>query len=430
MSVAQLDSLAAIIARQWAALARVVGAADSGGHGRVFAASAQQLNSLVARQSEARIELDRGFCYVNGYPARMGPETRLALADLEGRLRRKSIGGFRLRGAVDGGAIIALFRLLTDEPDAGSIMDRQERLDRAGGRVLELLPPRQVLVSAAIAAAQRARSASALTVWTAAALAISAVAAEAGGTVGSPELLRALGSLADLVREDPVQVQRLLALREPMRPPTGSALRTVLIVLLLGNALGMDRGRLTELALVGVMSALWCPEGTHDERVAAVVRSLAGRGADVMSSRRALALFDQAPAVGRGAHLYGRILGVAREYERMTSGDGDSPPMLPEEAYSTMQGGAVDRELLAMLARVLGRYPLGTGVRLDSGELALVYHPPTDPTQPTRPVVRLRSGQENGKVVDLADTAGGGRQVVEGVDPRTISADLCRALFR
>jgi HD-GYP domain-containing protein (c-di-GMP phosphodiesterase class II) len=82
----------------------------------------------------------------------------------------------------------------------------------------------------------------------------------------------------------------------------------------------------------------------------------------------------------------------------------------PDEALATMvpeAGVGFDEIILKVFAQMLGFYPVGSLVRLDTGELAIVFEPNSEPSQSNRPRVRLitdTNGRKiGGDIVDLSD---------------------------
>ena len=76
-------------------------------------------------------------------------------------------------------------------------------------------------------------------------------------------------------------------------------------------------------------------------------------------------------------------------------------------------GGGHDRLLVKAFANVIGLYPAGVLVELDSGEVAVVAAQNSDPRFGMRPRVKIvvdaRGGNVEGAIVDLADTHRDGR---------------------
>jgi hypothetical protein len=114
------------------------------------------------------------------------------------------------------------------------------------------------------------------------------------------------------------------------------------------------------------------------------------------------------------------------------------PARTPDEALRELVDGGgtrYDPDLVRVFASVLGIYPLGTLVRLDTGELAIVFH--VDPSTPCRPLVKIAiaadgSGQADGEILDLGDRDGEGkyrRSIVGTVDPAAAGINVHACLW-
>jgi HD-GYP domain-containing protein (c-di-GMP phosphodiesterase class II) len=107
------------------------------------------------------------------------------------------------------------------------------------------------------------------------------------------------------------------------------------------------------------------------------------------------------------AHPISRIVSVAEAYDDLTTPGSFQAPLLPDEALTLLLQGQprpFDPVVLALLVNLLGLYPPGTAVLLDTGAIGVVVHP--NPDQASRPVIAIvRDAQgENvdGDIVDLA----------------------------
>jgi hypothetical protein len=99
-------------------------------------------------------------------------------------------------------------------------------------------------------------------------------------------------------------------------------------------------------------------------------------------------------------------------------------------------GGTVfDPKLLEVFVRLVGIYPVGSLVRLNSGELALVVK--ANPTDPSRPFVRLlfdRSGrrfaeEQEVDLTELEPESGRFRRtIIMAVDPASKNFDVAKYL--
>jgi HD-GYP domain-containing protein (c-di-GMP phosphodiesterase class II) len=111
----------------------------------------------------------------------------------------------------------------------------------------------------------------------------------------------------------------------------------------------------------------------------------------------------------RGEHVFSRIVAVANAYDAMTTRRSYRHALTPDEALRELwkhAGTRYDSGIVHTFANVVGLYPLGTLVRLSSGEEAVVYH--VDPSAPRHPVVKIVRAADGsrpsvGRIVDLAE---------------------------
>jgi HD-GYP domain-containing protein (c-di-GMP phosphodiesterase class II) len=133
----------------------------------------------------------------------------------------------------------------------------------------------------------------------------------------------------------------------------------------------------------------------------------------------------------RPVSLFGRILAIADVFDAMTSPRIYRPEVIsPDRALGLMlekAGKDFDPILLKVFINMLGTYPVGTVLQLDTKELGLVVDMPKE-GDPTRPQVMLlvddkQGGFGRGKVVSLAernpDTGEFRRNFVKSYHPST-----------
>jgi HD-GYP domain-containing protein (c-di-GMP phosphodiesterase class II) len=135
--------------------------------------------------------------------------------------------------------------------------------------------------------------------------------------------------------------------------------------------------------------------------------------------------------------LFGRILQIADAYDAMTT-----PRVYKKNPYTLDQtlaimlkdsGGHFDPTLLKIFIALVGVYPVGSLVLLDSGELGIVSKPNPDPKWIERPQVILlsRDGKEEGthQVIDLTETDGKENfrwGIVKTLDPNQYHIDIAK----
>lgn len=274
------------------------------------------------------------------------------------------------------------------------------------------------------------------------------------------KLIRAVQGLHGLLaRKSGRTLLALTLIKDADEPAINHAVNTCLLTLLLANKVGVPR---TQAVYAGVAALLHgvgkfrtsaevlakaedarTPAerqeyGDHPYR--AVGAFLETRRLDDALLTSALVAFqyeadDEQPVTSRPPeelHPLARMVAVCEAYDALTSPSPGRPAVLPDKALTKLLAGQprpFDEGLVGLFAGLLGIYPPGSAVKLDTGELAFVMHPnPDDPQRPLLAVVRDAAGRVvNGDVLDLAETTreGGYRHsIVSTVDPARVGIDL------
>lgn len=138
-------------------------------------------------------------------------------------------------------------------------------------------------------------------------------------------------------------------------------------------------------------------------------------------------------------HLYSRIVAIADAYDAMTTMRAYRAPLRPDRAISVLlreSRKAFDPTLVKVFINMLGIYPVGTVVRLSTGEIGVVYE--ANPNDLLRPKVKIAIDAErrrvDGPVVDLTDIAKGGssfvRTIIECAEEADIGVDAAAQVQR
>ena len=110
-----------------------------------------------------------------------------------------------------------------------------------------------------------------------------------------------------------------------------------------------------------------------------------------------------------GLHLFSRIVAIAKAYDAMTTQRSFRSALAPDEAIreiSEHSGSRYDADLARIFINMMGIYPLGTLIEMDTGEWGLVFH--VDSSSPRRPLVKLVQASDgtrldHGEIVDLGE---------------------------
>ncbi len=143
----------------------------------------------------------------------------------------------------------------------------------------------------------------------------------------------------------------------------------------------------------------------------------------------------------KGVSLFGRIIQIADAYDAMTTPRVYRKiPYTPEQALAIMlkeRGVNFDPILLKLFIGVVGLYPVGSLVLLDTHEVGIVLKTNPDPQQLDRPQIILIKqegyGKDRVKMVDLAETDSQGRyrrSVVKTLDPNKYHIDIAKYFIR
>ncbi len=135
--------------------------------------------------------------------------------------------------------------------------------------------------------------------------------------------------------------------------------------------------------------------------------------------------------------LFGRIIQIADSYDAMTTPRiYKKIPFTPEQALALMLRERTvhfDPLLLKLFIGLVGIYPIGSLVLLNTRELGIVYKPSHDPRWLDRPTVILVARNETGtakkEMADLTETDGAGRykrSVIKTLDPYQYHIDIAK----
>lgn len=130
-------------------------------------------------------------------------------------------------------------------------------------------------------------------------------------------------------------------------------------------------------------------------------------------------------------HLFTQVVAIGDFFDASTSARRtDRKPLLPDQAVQAIVAGGGTRfepTLAKLFFHTVGAYPVGSVVRLSSGEIAVVFRTAEGhPLQP--PLKMVRDAQ--GAVIDpvLVDLSQDGRRIAYSIDPIKASIDLAAYL--
>ena len=278
------------------------------------------------------------------------------------------------------------------------------------------------------------------------------------GRIPSTKTLRGVvDRMADITIREPSTLLGLAMIKDYDNYTFFHSVNVGILAMALGTAVGMEKEDLRELGMAGflhdvgktrVSKNILNKPGRLSPEEFEIMKRHAEDGARIIgeiegvSHRVAQAVlghhigFDRSGyppwAVELPFERLCDIIAVADCYDAITTLRVYNPPLNPREAVETIRGLAgsqLNPELVEAFAGMLGRYPVGTLVRLDTNEIAVVVRP----SSPGRdcPVVKVvKDGR--GRVLpspvvkDLAREEG--VAIVAVVDPALAAIEVCRYL--
>lgn len=424
------------------------------------------INTLWAALGAIRFQFVDDVAYLNDVRLRLDNSASELVEWLRGEFTSRGLGGLAFARPVDTAALreflVVLARPVESEEDAVRL---RESLSSMKDLALEILGPRSFADDGAVEEIRIDKKTFALQTYAKALVAARECvdAMKAGEDPLSIRLpvVRIVQDLIDIATERVNLLLKIGAIKKADQYVAGHAANTCVLSIIIGKALSVDRLLLVDLGTSAFLAdlgfALIDPEllerteqlddASRSELVTLMtghVRTMLGhaRISDAVI-RRAVVAFEhhrpfKDPATGQpnNLHLFSRIVAVADAYDALTTIRPWRPGFAPDEALKILTreaGQRFDPLVVKVLVNLLGVYPLGSAVVLNSGEVAVVYHNSNDPRHFETPWVRVLRDAE-GQLVkrtlirNLAEHRGAGGKIVgnasaehlTGLDPASL----------
>ncbi len=231
-------------------------------------------------------------------------------------------------------------------------------------------------------------------------------------------------SLVQMAEEGLDELLALTTLRDPKLAGAAHDLMVTIYSLCIGRALDLSRRDLVRLGVAALGHNLG--EALLETSLFELPRELSPRELDTIRRHPLLGLghilkaygftpgsIDRAvvaaehhvhadgeggyPVTGAPPHLFSRIVAVADVFDAISSDRPHRPARPPDHALKVLlrsTDGRLDPVLVRTLVGVIGRYPPGSCVELDTGELAIVIAPGAGLSPLTRPRVLLVTDED------------------------------------
>jgi HD-GYP domain-containing protein (c-di-GMP phosphodiesterase class II) len=229
---------------------------------------------------------------------------------------------------------------------------------------------------------------------------------------------RTAQSLLDVLADDPITLLGLTQLQAYRQHLAYHLVHVSIVSLLIGRHAGLSRPELVQLGMTALLheigarelpeSLLACPTPLSPTAQAAlgqlpllsVRRLLALPGLGTEGMARIVAMFENRAHVPH-VHTYhaqytadvrAQIVAVADAYDHLTTSRLGHTALPPDQAVSVLlhsQEGKFAPWAVRLLVTAIGRYPIGTIVELDTGELGIVCDQPEEGRPGNQPQLRL-----------------------------------------
>ena len=289
---------------------------------------------------------------------------------------------------------------------------------------------------------------------------------KSGEKVNIKKAKRIIETMVDQILDEEKLLLSMTAIKDYDEYTYHHSVNVSILTIALGQRLGLSKKMLTELGVVALFHDIGKIEipsevlnkstnFTEDEwklmkrhPVWGVKAILRLRGLDITAIRSAIVAFEHHmnynlsgyPKVRKYTELdfYSKIVSLVDQYDAMTSSRVYSRiPLPPDKALSVMMeraGTQLDPLLFKFFINMVGVFPIGTLVMLDSRELGLVYE--SDAVFADRPrvliIIDKKGERVNGPVVNLTEKDDNGkyyRSIVKTLDPNKYKINIAEYLL-
>ncbi len=420
---------------------------------RPVAAMVEMTNSVVPKEGRVSFQAKDKALFVNGTKLRLSTDEYELAREIFAFFEERGIGGFTIEGVMDTAAVRALLSALVYTPER-----RYERLDAAVKAAHLPFRLNKPLGSGKKSKAEVTLERRSYTFFTYSKLVVlyRTLVAEQKIPAAQQSFLikkitRTIQSLVDVCLEDDHTFLGVSAVKSGEAYAAHHAANVAILSIALGEKLGFSKVDLADLGMGAVFHDVGlreCPAEVlmKPEPLEAKDRTWIEqhplRSVEYLLHQKSFnkSLLSQMvvafehhrnydgsgyPYGSRKPDILSRIVTIADVYDALTTQRPWRNGFMPDEALGMMTrdtGKRFDPSLMKVFVNTLGLYPIGTLVRLDSGDLGVVIYGGGEGERLSHPIISLlgRDGKPAG-TVDLADRtpAGGYRwTIVMSEDPK------------
>lgn len=421
-------------------------------------------NAILTPMGEIELRLSGDFLFVNGTRLRLELDNYASFSNTLAALRALHVGEIRVASGVDRRewqVFISLVLSLSGkggaDPDPERLLELREKLAIAEVTHLGVEPP--VESEEKVADAEKAREVAKRTYSHGVAVTKDLInSVRLGRTTSVAKVKRAVQSIVDQVLNNETSLLGLTTIRDYDEYTFTHSVNVCILSVAIGKKLGLTRLQLYDLGLAALLHDVgkaripvevlnkttgltedeWKLMQTHPWQGVLTLFNMRGYGeipyrqiVVAQEHHMKMDLTGYPKAIrAREQGIYSRIVAVADGYDAATSRRSyQTVPIQPDQVLREMWENprrGYDAMLVKALINLIGIYPVGTCVILDTFEVAVVAAVNPDQTVLNRPIVRICIDQDGamtgppGREENLAAQDAGGaflRSIVKVSNP-------------
>jgi HD-GYP domain-containing protein (c-di-GMP phosphodiesterase class II) len=419
------------------------------------AASAQE---ILSSEQDLELRVSSEFLFINATRLRLDLDNYASFSHLLSVLRSSGVGVLHVREAATTRDWQILLSLL--QSGTGAAADRLQqltgKLEAAGVTVFEVGPPTETDDDKEFR--EKAKEASKRTYAQSVAVTKDVInSVRLGRSPNIKKIKRAVQGIVDQILNEETSIMGLTTIRDYDEYTFTHSVNVCIFSVALGKRLGLSKLQLYDLGLAALfhdigksrvpLDVLNKVGGLTDEEwklIAAhpwlgVLALFQMRGQQELPYRAMVVAFEHhmkhdltgypRPIRPRELSIYSKIVAVADGFDAATSRRSyQTVPLTPADVIKEMRDNArrgMDPVVVKAFSNLIGVYPVGTLVVLDTFELGIVHAINPNPEMISRPLLRIVTDNmgnllQPGFLIDLATQDEGGgfaRTIIKTADP-------------